>query len=87
MAKYTVVSPVLQGGVVVFSGDIELDDMQAQRLLELGAIEGEIQEEEKELEDMTATELKAYAKRNNIELDGATKKEDVLMRIKAAQNE
>ena len=81
MAKYTVLSPILQGGVVFTSGEIELDDNQAERLLELDVIEGEIPVEEKELEDMSAAELKAYAKKNEIDLGGATKKEDVLNAI------
>lgn len=85
MEKYTIVSPVLLGGV--YSGEIELNVTQAQRLLELGAIEGEIREEEKEPEDMTVVELRAYAKQKNIELDGATKKEDILMRVQTAPNE
>lgn len=85
MGKYTVVSPVLQGGVIFTSGEIELDDNQAGRLLELGVIEGEIPVEEKDLEDMSAGELKSYAKKNEIDLGGATKKEDVLNAILEAE--
>ncbi|MEK4193275.1 Rho termination factor N-terminal domain-containing protein [Paenibacillus sp. FSL L8-0323] len=81
MDKYEVVTPVLQGGVIFTSGEIELDDIQAKRLLELGAIAGEIPEEVKELEDMSGPELKAYAKKRDIDLGGATKKEDILAEI------
>lgn len=46
--------------------------------------------EPKEIDDMTLAELKEYAKRNDIDLDGATKKEDVLAKVKGedgGQNE
>lgn len=37
------------------------------------------------LDEMTLAELKAYAKENGIDLDGATKKADVLAAIMAAE--
>lgn len=37
------------------------------------------------LDEMTLAELKEYAKANGIDLDGATKKADVLAAIKAAE--
>ena len=35
------------------------------------------------VDDMTVPELKAYAKLNEIDLDGATRKDDILAAIKA----
>jgi hypothetical protein len=78
MTKYKVLTPVLQGGVIVDSGEIELDEKQALRLQELGVVGDEVPEEAKELEDMSAPELKSYAKKNGIDLAGATRKEEVL---------
>lgn len=39
MVKYKVLSPVIQGGVIVASGEIDLSEDQVERLVELGAIE------------------------------------------------
>ena len=44
----------------------------------LTVVEGGKDEIGKALEDMTVAELKAYAAENNIDLGGATKKEDIL---------
>ncbi|MCM3701435.1 hypothetical protein [Paenibacillus macerans] len=41
----------------------------------------------KTIDDMTLAELKEYAKLNNIDLDGATKKEDVLTKIKGGDGD
>jgi hypothetical protein len=81
MTKYKVMTPVLQGGVIVASGEIELDDKQALRLQELGAIGEEIPEESVPLEEMKLPALKVYAKDHNIDLGEATKREDVLAAI------
>ncbi|MEK4473344.1 hypothetical protein NSQ91_09005 [Paenibacillus sp. FSL R7-0048] len=81
MTKYKVLTPVLQGGVIVASGEIELDDKQALRLQELGAIGEEIPEESVPLEEMKLPALKVYAKDHNIDLGEATKREDVLAAI------
>lgn len=40
---------------------------------------------EADLDKMTAPQLKAYAEKNEIDLGDATKKEDILSAIKAAQ--
>ncbi|MCG7406776.1 hypothetical protein MH117_05040 [Paenibacillus sp. ACRRX] len=85
MAIYKVVSPVIQGGVVLLSGIIELNDEQAERLVQAGAIEVELVQEDKELNDMSLPELKEFAKLNDIDLDGATKKENILLKIKSIQ--
>ncbi|WP_342409829.1 hypothetical protein [Paenibacillus sp. FSL R10-2778] len=81
MTKYKVMTPVLQGGVIVASGEIELDDKQALRLQELGAIGEEVPEESVPLEEMKLPALKVYAKDHNIDLGEATKREDVLAAI------
>ncbi|WP_405173791.1 hypothetical protein [Paenibacillus sp. FSL H8-0260] len=81
MTRYKVLTPVLQGGVIVASGEIELDDKQALRLQELGAIGEEIPEESVPLEEMKLPALKVYAKDHNIDLGEATKREDVLAAI------
>ena len=82
MSKYPVLNPVLHGGVIVSSGYVELDEEQAERLLELEAI-GEA--EQKELSEMTTPELKEYAKENNIDLGEAAKKPDILKAIQEAE--
>ncbi|MEK4355192.1 hypothetical protein MKX41_30855 [Paenibacillus sp. FSL R5-0475] len=81
MTRYKVLTPVLQGGVIVASGEIELDDKQALRLQELGAIGEEVPEESVPLEEMKLPALKVYAKDHNIDLGEATKREDVLAAI------
>ena len=81
MKKYSVVSPVLLGGVIITSGVVELNQKQAERLLEFDAIESV---EEKDISEMNVTELKAYAKEHGINLGDATKKEDVLAVIMKA---
>lgn len=44
-------------------------------------------EEKTNLEDMKLTELQAYAKEKGINLDGATKKDEILAKIKEAESE
>lgn len=86
MNKYSVVNPVLLGGVIITSGVIELNQKQAERLLEFDAIESVAVETvgEKDISEMSATELKAYAKEHGINLGVASKKEDVLAVIMKA---
>lgn len=43
--------------------------------------ETEVEVEKKELQDMKVSELKEYAKAHEIELDGASKKEDIIKAI------
>ncbi|MGE7613517.1 hypothetical protein [Paenibacillus sp. NPDC101420] len=81
MTRYKVLTPVLHGGVIVASGEIELDDKQALRLQELSAIGEEVPEESVPLEEMKLPALKVYAKDHNIDLGEATKREDVLAAI------
>lgn len=42
-------------------------------------------EEKTNLKDMKVDDIKAYAKENGIELDGATKKDEILAKIKEAE--
>lgn len=42
-------------------------------------------EEKTGIENMKVDDLKAYAKENGIELDGATKKDEILAKIKEAE--
>lgn len=44
-------------------------------------------EEKTDLEKMKVAELQAYAKEKGIELDGATKKDEILAKIKEAEAE
>lgn len=44
-------------------------------------------EEKNDLEKMKVAELQAYAKEKGIELDGATKKDEILAKIKEAEAE
>ena len=78
MTKYELLTPVMQGGVIVYAGVIELDENQVLRLQELGAIGEEVPEKDERLEDMKLPELKAYAKKRGIDLGEATKSADVL---------
>lgn len=44
-------------------------------------LETEVEVEKKELQDMKVSELKEYAKAHEIELDGASNKEDIIKAI------
>jgi hypothetical protein len=43
------------------------------------------EEEDETLDDMSVPDLKTYAKANGIDLDGATRKDDIIAAIEAAQ--
>ena len=65
--------------------EIELSDADAAGLLQIGAIsDGQLPSiEPEDLDAMKLDELKALAEREQIDLDGATKKADIIAAIKA----
>jgi Rho termination factor, N-terminal domain. len=96
MAKYTVNFPEGKKftgsylSVLFAGGEGHTDsDYLAERFRDKGLTitENEPAGAEKQLEDMTAAELKAYAKEHEIDLGDATKKPDILAAIQAAEAE
>jgi len=62
-------------------GRAEVEDAVGEQLLRIQAVVS-VQPTEKSLDDMTVKELKKYAIDNDIELGDASKKEDIIARIK-----
>lgn len=97
MKSYKVIGTVRHNGETYSANDtIDLTDKEATRLQGFGAIEadgvesekvpqsgGAPQETDREeyLKSMTVDELKDYAKQNDIDLGGATKKDDIVTEI------
>ncbi|WP_044880228.1 hypothetical protein, partial [Paenibacillus sp. IHBB 10380] len=78
MKKYNIIAPVLHAGVILASGEIELNIEDAERLIGLKAIENMEQPIETNISEMSLDELREYAKSKEIDLGKATKKEDIL---------
>ncbi len=67
-------------------------EVKPERIAELSGSENKqgkplIVQAETDIEKMKVAELQAYAKEKGIELDGATKKEEILAKIKEAEAE
>ena len=65
----------------------QVDQQQIDHLLSVGLIAADDGQPAKPVGEMTVEELKAYAAENNIDLTGASKKDDILAAIQAAQGE
>ncbi|WP_337033207.1 hypothetical protein [Paenibacillus illinoisensis] len=86
MSKYKVLGPVIFGGVIVDSGEIELDETKGSRLVERGVLEAiEAEEQETDINKMKVDELKDYAEKNGIDLGDAKGKPEILKAIKEAE--
>ncbi|MCG7385099.1 hypothetical protein [Paenibacillus sp. ACRRY] len=85
MFKYKVLGPVIFGGVIVNSGEIELDETKGARLVERGILEEVEAEEETDINKMKVDQLKDYAEKNGIDLGDAKGKPEILKAIKEAE--
>ena len=65
----------------------QVDQQQIDHLLSVGLIAADDGQPAKPVGEMTVEELKAYAAEHNIDLTGASKKDDILAAIQAAQGE
>lgn len=72
----------LERGAVLPDGVENLDHLKSVGLVSVVEVEDEVPAS---VDDMKLDQLKAYAKEREIELNGATKKDDVLAAIKAAE--
>ena len=64
-----------------------IDQAQLDHLVAIGLIEPGDGQPDKPVGEMTVEELKAYAAEHNIDLTGASKKDDILAAIQAARVE
>ena len=78
---YVTVEDEATANAAVASGYFEIVELNASEERPQGPATGTITK----LDTMTVAQLKEYAKTNDIDLEGATKKEEILERIEAAQ--
>lgn len=78
---YVTVEDEATANAAVASGFFEVVELNAAEEPPKGTLTGTITK----LDAMTVPQLKEYAKTNNIDLEGASKKEEILERIEAAQ--
>lgn len=79
--------PIRHNGETFAAGDVfDLTDSEHEGLApHVTVVEADSESELKHVDDMTVAELKAFAVQAGIDLGEATKKDDILAAIKAAQ--